>query len=53
MTFHLNMCINIDFSSVRLLGGQLLGNSCSLGCQYYVHLFILTMGNISYFPFWF
>ena len=30
VTFHL-MCVHITFSSVRLLSGHLLGNSCSLG----------------------
>ena len=30
VTFHL-MCVHIIFSSVRLLSGHLLENSCSLG----------------------
>ena len=32
----------------RLLGGHLLGNSCSLGS-----LCILAVCGVSYFPFWF
>ena len=49
--FHL-MFVHIIFSSVEVLSGHLLGESCSLwfiirsSC-------ILTICNISYFPFWF
>ena len=52
MTFHL-MCVHIISTKIvqfRLLSGQLLGNSCSLGLQYVLFVF-LTICNISYFPF--
>ena len=55
VTFHL-MCVHIIFSSVRLLSGHLLGNSCSLSVDHMTcSLCILTICNkfINYFPFWF
>ena len=38
VTFHL-MCVYIIFSSVWLLSGHLLGNSCSLGRPYVLFVF--------------
>ena len=49
VTFHLT-CVHIILVRFRLLSGHLLGNSCSLVGQY---VYIFTICNISYFPFWF
>ena len=51
MTFHLT-CVHIILVWFWLLSGHLLGNRCSLGWPY-VLFCILTICNISYFPFLF
>ena len=50
VTFHLT-CVHIILVRFRLLSGHLLGNSFSLGRAYALFR-ILTICNISYFPFW-
>ena len=45
-------CVRVVLVRFRLLNGHLLGNSCSFGLPY-VLFCILTICNISCFPFWF
>ena len=49
--FHF-MFVHYTFSSVGLLSGHLLGNSCPLGEQFVVIVFCLFVIFI-YFPLWF
>ena len=51
MLFHLT-CVHIILVRFRLLSCHILGNSCSFGLLY-VLFCILSICNISYFPFWF
>ena len=52
VTFHL-MFVHIILVRSRLLSGHLFGKSCLLTRLTICSLCILTIGNFSYFPFWF